>query len=192
MNAIRRVLLPILLVVAAAAGVSLPQRAEAARPVVTVVIVDQTNGTWPGIHEAADGWGTSKRIDVVYRSSCVNRKLRYCIVVTAKDMGKIDRYGQAVKTGYTSARVELNTAYAYDYANHALLMERVVCHEIGHALGIGHADAAGAVGCIAAKETDHANMTPTPSSADLAQLRAAFKGSGMHGPAQGWGAAYIV
>ena len=179
----RRAAVLVVLFAAAAAVMAPAASAASDRKVVRVTVVDNTAGTWPGVREVVNGWRRSPYVDAKVAAVC--RPHTYCVTLEAAAYGATEWHGQTVPTGATSALVQLNTSVPAD----AALQSAVLCHELGHTLGVAHPDAddpTGRWGCIAG--TEGGGTTPTPSRADLAQLRAIRTGTGMQGVAQGWGA----
>jgi hypothetical protein len=183
-----------------AAGVFLGQLthatdAEAAqrdsrRYTAKITVVDHTAGTWPGVREVARAWGASRYLQVRVADSCKVRT--YCVTVEAAEYGATPWHGQTMPTGLTSATLQLNLSVPAD----ATLQSAVMCHELGHAIGIAHpaedADRPGVHGCIAS--TDPSLTVPLPSAADLAQARAIARAdfTTMQGTPQQWGALWVL
>ena len=142
-----------------------PARAqEPAVPVV--VIVDNTEGTWNGITQAAQAWEATGRVRFRFRPDCTDVR-HYCAVVDAYNQRDSGWVGLTSPLTDRLAHVQLNTEQkmspGYEQA--------VVCHELGHVLGIddpGPDAPRHVAGCIVG--TDDRYYWSEPTDADKAEL----------------------
>lgn len=138
------------------------------RPVTRVVVVDDTPGAWAGVGRAIRGWNTSPLIHITRAKSCTPGV--YCVYLDAFDQGDTQWLGQTSRLDPWHAHVQFNTHYAKTGREAAA----VVCHELGHTLGIPHPTRAEiahhphVAGCIGGTDPDL--TTPAASPADLAAL----------------------
>lgn len=182
-----------LLVAAVAAGVVAPATAASdaqghQRPhrVALVTVVDRTAGRWP-LADVVTAWSRSRYVDAKLAPRCL--PWTYCVIVRAGYYGDTGWAGLTIYRTTLRAAVKLNLTAWGD----ARQRSAVWCHEMGHTLGIAHpaptANRPGVHGCIAS--TDATLITPLPSRADLAQLRAIRVGTPQGKPAL-WGALWVI
>lgn len=154
----------------------------AAHP-VQVSVVDHTHGQWAGLTAAVAGWNQSPYVHLTVTDTC--QPGTYCAVVVAGYYGPTTWGAQtSAPTAYSGSIVQVNTYTRPRSFPTTASQSAVLCHELGHVLGIPHPDrpATGARGCIAGADQNH--VTPVASPADLYALARAAHG----GPAQPWGA----
>lgn len=150
---------------AAAPAAPTPQ-ATTAGQAVPVTVVDNASHAWAGVPEAIAGWNVSPLVNITLADACTPGA--FCVVVDAFD----HRAQWAGLTTYLApdlAHVQLDLAALELYPTDAD-QASVVCHELGHVLGVEHPapDAPDVAGCIAAP--DPGRTTAQASEADLAGL----------------------
>jgi hypothetical protein len=117
-----------------------------------VWFVDHTGTQWP-VTTSTYEWNTAHGVDSYYTSSCPNYSGQYCVNVTDSNAGCSGWQGLTTITApasnsyyMTSAKVQLNDyngtctvgATTYNYSKNANGYRQDACHEMGHALGMGH------------------------------------------------------
>lgn len=116
-----------------------------------VWFVDHTGANWP-VDQSAYTWNQAVGVDSIYVwGSCPGYANQHCVNVTDRNAGCSGWQGLttlAWNTSYyiTSASVQLNdyngnctvNGVTYVYAKNANGYRQDACHEMGHALGMGH------------------------------------------------------
>lgn len=150
-----------------------PAATKPGEPVLTVV--DNTGGQWYGVRAAAVAWSRTPYLRVRFAADC--DKPTYCVVLDAWSHQRSGWMGLATPLTPRIAHVQLNTsAFEVEYDDtltNDQLQQAIVCHELGHVIGLAHpAPATGPrFGCLA--NSDHQHTTPHPTEADKVLLRAA-------------------
>jgi predicted Zn-dependent protease len=135
-----------------------------------VTVVDMLNGQWAGLEDAVAGWNQSPYVHLTVSNTC--DLATWCVTIVAGAYGDTG-WGAATGlptngTRYTMTRVNLSALPSFPTTAD---QTAVLCHELGHVLGIAHplpGTSPKVHGCIAA--TSHDNTTPVVSAADLAAL----------------------
>ncbi|GGJ83915.1 hypothetical protein GCM10010123_12000 [Pilimelia anulata] len=127
---------------------------------------DRTPANWP-VREAVNGWNRSPGVDSFWTGGACPRARKHCVEVRSGDFGK----GWAGNTTFkmTMGRnfidgtvlVRLNDRYA----NGAADRRSTACHELGHALGVGHNTSTAS--CMYAVDTASDPTQPHASDIDL-------------------------
>lgn len=134
----RRLIAPILFLLIAPAVTATALYANAASaddtPQPRVVVVDQTGGSWAGVARAAKSWDASEHVTVTVARKC--DPAAYCVVFQHPAEYDRDWLGWWQPVARHVSTVQLNLSH--EGAGVPLAQRWVVCHELGHALGIEH------------------------------------------------------
>lgn len=183
-------LIAALVTVAVAWPIGHPAAASARRiEPIQVSVIDRTDGQWSGLAAAVAGWNRSPYVHLTVRPACEPGVP--CAVIVVGLYGPTSWGAQTSAPGagtgasaaYQASLVQLNLSARASFPT-ASQQSAVLCHELGHVLGIPHPTnhRAPVRGCIAGSDQNH--VTPVASDADLKALFLARNG----GPAQAWGA----
>lgn len=129
-----------------------------------VTVVDHTYGKWDGLQWAINGWNYSPYVHLTIRDHCDPDTL--CVIVRTMllDSRRLKAITTPLEDNLTLITVDTAPSPRYDtYPEQASVM----CHELGHALGLAHPrHIVGAGGCFAGGHT----VTPSASPDDLRML----------------------
>lgn len=133
------------------------------KPVV-IYVEDHTSSSWP-IHQATNTWNAVLNADIRY-AACPP-KAGFCITVTEAPIPK-DREGGRILGQTQGHKVVMNG----DLTETPKMALAGACHELGHALGLGHNEDSDS--CM---NTDVSPVkTPgTPGKRDIAELNRKLK-----------------
>jgi hypothetical protein len=116
-----------------------------------VWFVDHTGSAWP-VNASVSVWNQDPNIDSNYvYGSCPGYSGEHCVNVTDADYGCSGWLGQTtlqadVNYNITSVSIKFNdyngyctvNGTTYNYAKNSYGYRQIACHELGHALGMGH------------------------------------------------------
>lgn len=163
---VRRICLFVVLVVLAApawAGHDLGLHWVKRDDRVEVLLIDQTGGRFP-VTQAVHAWNGTGKIHIVMTDRCAPG--RGCIHVRLREM----RY-LGVSTLYRDGRGHLSAVEVALSSTRRMSASKrlsVTCHEIGHALGLGHREASQS--CL----VNSSRFPPRPDEHDRAELASVY------------------
>ncbi|MEO6503802.1 MAG: matrixin family metalloprotease [Jatrophihabitantaceae bacterium] len=143
-----------------------------------VWFVDHTSSSWP-ISASTTTWNQSVGIDSSYKyGSCPGYTGQHCVDVTSRNAGCSGWQGQTSWSYYptnynlVNVSIELNdynglctvNGVQYDYNKTSYGYRNAACHEMGHALGMGHNSLTGS--CLYAQNSN-ASTNQQPNSDDF-------------------------
>lgn len=143
--------------------------------------VDHTGASWP-VNASTSVWNQTPGIDSHYvYGSCPNYSGQHCVNVTDRDAGCTGWEGQTtvgrdVNYNIVSASIEMNdyngkctvNGVTYDYNKDSNGYRKAICHEQGHALGMGH-NSSSTTSCMYATNINSSTLLQ-PNSDDTTLL----------------------
>jgi hypothetical protein len=147
-------------------GAGGPAPSGVANSPTTIVVEDHTGDEWP-VHEALDTWAqvikAAHAALVVEYGRC--REGARCVHVDASDQGAWNSVVGRTSDNWDGADITLNT----HYSTSARQRRAIACHELGHALGLGHNPSHDS--CLYASIDDTPATTPDQADQDALARR---------------------